>query len=119
MECEIAKIYEATERTARKPYQCRECGGQIAKGERYLNCSGLWDWGYETHKQHLVCADACMLIRDKIENECIPFGYLMEWYGEHKYDLRESRLAPGVPEFRQLMAKVLNRKLQESRHAHR
>lgn len=110
MECALAKIYEATERTARKAYKCCECGCEINKGERYLQCSGLWEWGYESHRQHLVCADACMVIRDKIDNECIPFGYLMEWYGEFRSDIRDNRSVNGVPEFRLLMAKILHRK---------
>lgn len=108
MECELAKVYNAIERTARKEYVCRECGVAIAKGERYLNCSGLWEWGYETHRQHLICAEACELVRDHLnDNECIPFGYLMEWYWEAKWQFKDSRDNEWVMKFRKLMAVIL------------
>jgi hypothetical protein len=109
MECEIDKVYSAVERVARKKHVCCECGVAIDKGEKYLNCSGIWSYGAETNKQHLICAEACEIIRDKIDNECIPFGYLIEWYHDAGMDY-VPRDADGVADFRSLMAKILWRR---------
>jgi hypothetical protein len=86
MECEVPEFYVHKEATARKLHKCCECGTVIEKGEKYFWCVGKWDGHIETHRQHLVCMEACMLIRDEFEGECIAFGALFEWWGEYKWD---------------------------------
>lgn len=108
MECEIAKVYSAVERVARKQHKCCECGVPINKGETYLVCSGIWSFGAESHKQHLICAEACEWIRDASDGECIPFGYLLEWWGDNKWQITKEAEALRI--MRRKMAKVLARR---------
>lgn len=83
MECDIPQFYATETRKARKSYSCCECGANIDVGEEYLICKGKWGGDFQYWRQHLLCAEACMSIRDEFEGECIGFGCLWEWWGEN------------------------------------
>lgn len=106
--CDIEPTFYVTnEQKARKEHPCCECRAPIRKGEVYLECRGKWDGSISTHRQHLLCAEACMLIRDKFEFECIPFGMLKEWVHEWKQEMpAQHRQRPEVIALRSLMAKI-------------
>lgn len=109
MECEIAQCYKTAERIARKQYPCCECGVPIRKGELHTVCSGLWHGKFNTHRQHQACCQACEFIRDEFnDHECIPFGYLMEWWGDNKWQL--SKASEAERKLRSLMAAILWRR---------
>lgn len=112
MTCEVPEFYDTTERKARREHKCCECGMMIHVGEKYLDIVGKWDGEVSQFRQHLRCADACEMIRDTIDGECIPFGYLFDWYGEVPNHTR--RTLP--PAFRSLIASIL-RRCRESREA--
>ncbi len=81
--CEIAEFYHWTEPVARKPHKCCECSAPILKGEKHFYCYGKWSYGTEAFRQHQLCMDACILIRDKMNGgDCIGFGCLMEEFEE-------------------------------------
>lgn len=73
-------VYSESEVVARKEYPCVECCAPILKGERHLRWAGLWDGSWSYGRQHLLCRDACVWIRDALNDECIPFGALHEWW---------------------------------------
>lgn len=104
--CDVyPEMYSTVERTCRKPRECCECNAPIAKGERYLLCTGKWDGKFGSHAQHLLCAEACMYIRDKYQDgECIAFGELHTWCIENgiRHDTKGSPL-------RQMLAKIKRR----------
>lgn len=52
---ESPSIYQETERKARKPHVCYECGSQIFPGERYTVSKGLWEGVFEEYKRCLIC----------------------------------------------------------------
>lgn len=83
-DCEIAQYYTWKERVAIKPHGCCECTAKIQPGEKYLQVNAFWDNMPETYRQHLLCAQACMFVRDAglNDDECIYFGGLKEWYSE-------------------------------------
>lgn len=74
-------VYSEQEVVARKEHGCVECAAAITKGERHLRYSGLWDGQWDNGRQHLLCRDACVWVRDAIlEGECLPFGGLSEFW---------------------------------------
>ncbi len=76
-------FYSWSEPVARKFYPCRECCAPILKGERHFACVGKWEGSVERIRQHLLCCQACELIRDELSNgECVCFGGLMEEFDE-------------------------------------
>jgi hypothetical protein len=90
-------FYREVVRTARKEHACVECSATILPGEQYYDQAGMWDRsvGVDSFRQHLLCRDACVWIRDVMEGECIPFGGLWEWWenegkgwipGEQRWD---------------------------------
>lgn len=78
-------VYREAEVVARKEHPCVECNAPILKGEKHLRYSGCWDGSWGGGRQHLLCRDACVWIRDVLNEECIPFGALFEWWEEHRY----------------------------------
>lgn len=97
-------VYMATEHTARKRHMCCECGDWIEPKERYLRCKGLWDGLWSVYNQHLLCAEACMYVRDKIQDgECLPFGSLSDAYGAYRKPKDKFK------EFRSMLAKIVKR----------
>jgi hypothetical protein len=79
-DCEPAEFYSESYHVARKPHCCAECGTAIMPGERYIACRGKWDGDFDVFKQHLECLHACVAVRKYQDNQCIPFGGLLEWY---------------------------------------
>lgn len=109
MECEIASFYTHEEPVARKEHRCCECRSPINKGERHFRCTGKWGGKIQTFRQHLLCMEACMFVRDHLSDECIPFGELEEFIGEFRRDIRESPRGSDCHKLRQMMARIHRR----------
>ncbi len=83
MECMIPEFYTHSEPIARKQHVCVECCAPILKGEKHFAYRGKWDGQLETGRQHVACMEACMYIRDHMnDGECIGFGSLFNELGE-------------------------------------
>lgn len=109
-ECELPEFYTWSEPVARKEHWCIECAAPILVGERYFRYSGKWYGQLESGQQHLLCMEACILIRDEIEGDCVPFGELMEWFEEYRDDLgKKSDIAKRL---RSLIAQIKQRERQ-------
>lgn len=110
-ECDLddgPKVYSWTEPIAQKEYVCCECKRKILRGQRYFKAEGLWDGQWSTFRQHLICLQACMYVRDNMNGgDCIAFGGLMDYYGDSKDWIVRNKNRPEVKVFRGLMAKVL------------
>lgn len=108
--CEDPVFYSYSEPVARKQYKCCECRAPILEGEKHFCCTGKWDGSIDTYRQHFTCMEACMLIRDEFDGECIPFGSLQEEFqeirGDGWYPKRE-RWKPAWKRLRSLMAQIL------------
>jgi hypothetical protein len=106
MICDLfPSVYRWEEPVARKRHVCVECDAPIVRGEKHFKCFGVWEGDAQTHRQHLLCMEACMMIRDEFEDgECIGFGELMEWFGEmrREYDRDDERWQ----RLRSLMARI-------------
>ena len=101
------KVYSWTEPVARKEYICCECKWKIVPGQQYFKAEGLWDEKWSTFRQHLICLQACMYVRDKLDRECIALGALEEYYEECKDWLITHKKEDKVKIFRDLIAKIL------------
>lgn len=100
-------FYYWTEPVARKPHRCCECRGPIHVGERHFAYRGKWDGGISTGRQHLLCMEACMLVRDELEGECIVFGGLFEWFHDMSgEDWYQSRKADAWKRLRSMLARI-------------
>jgi hypothetical protein len=124
-DCSVPEIYKMDTPTARKSHRCCECGVVINPGEKYVVCSGVWDGEFSSYKQHAICKEACVWIRDEFQDgECFEFGGLMEcyhehavpWYGRHENDkywtaerVQKDKKSSPVKELRHMMAVIFNR----------
>lgn len=104
---EEPEVYSAVDRTARKEHRCCECRVPIVKGEKYVACSGKWDGQFKVLRQHVLCCQACMFIRD-MQGECIPFGSLLQ-------DLPESYLRDLPRALRTMLMQILIRRCAHRR----
>ena len=88
-DCEIPSYYKVTEPVARKTHECCECSAAILPQEKYLQVNACWDGSPDVFRQHQLCAQACMFIRDKgwFDDECLPFGFLNEYLNEYHMDV--------------------------------
>lgn len=83
---------------ARKAHKCKECGREIAAGERYHVDRFVWEGDLHTHK---TCAH-CMVAREWLRDECggFLFGAVEEDLREHcfsgDYPMGLHRLAVGM-----------------------
>ncbi len=83
---------------ARKAHKCKECGREIAAGERYHVDRFVWEGDLHTHK---TCAH-CMVAREWLRDECggFLFGAVEEDLREHcfsgDYTMGLHRLAVGM-----------------------
>jgi hypothetical protein len=112
-ECEIPSFYRADERKARRDYKCCECSATILAGEKYLYCCGQWDGEFNSYYQHLLCAEACMYIRDHLtDGDCIGFGELKEFWSEDKR-MRSDPKHEDVRPLRNILAQILRRSRRE------
>ncbi len=113
--CSLPEFYSHSEPIAKKVHRCCECTAPIDIGEQHFHCCGKWDGDFLTHRQHLACMEACMLIRDAFgDGECVGFGSLMEEWGEMKgeesYFVRNDELAAeNWQKLRNLIAKIKRR----------
>jgi hypothetical protein len=107
--CEIAEFFSYSEPVARKERRCCECTAPILKGEKHFQCFGRWSFGQEGYRQHLVCMEACILIRDSFNGgDCIGFGCLKEEFQEIRAAFSSNDEAMNVlyGKLRSLMAKI-------------
>lgn len=83
-DCEIPSLYRMTEPVARKQHGCVECSAPILPGEKYVHVVAVWGGDFCIEKQHLLCANACRLVRDTgiNDDECVYFGGLKEFWRE-------------------------------------
>ena len=58
---EPSTVWREEERKAAKDHRCSDCGGVIAKGERYLNAASLYDGHWSGAKR---CADCTFLMHE-------------------------------------------------------
>lgn len=87
----VADFYKWSEPIARKEHRCCECNAPILKGEKHFYARGKWEDELSTFRQHLLCCQACMFVRDKLNDyECIPFCMLKDWYAEYARDFRKN-----------------------------
>ncbi len=108
MECEIAEFYNWSEPVARKEHRCCECSAPIRMGEKHFVATGKWDGQLSTFRQHLLCCETSMYVRDKLNGgECICFGGLVEWLEESKWQCDKTHLI--WREFRNKMAAIKRR----------
>ncbi len=108
------QFYAWSEPIARKPHGCCECGAPIEKGERYFRAVGKLDGDFFKATQHLLCAEACMVIRDSKlfwGGECIAFGSLMDHVFEFRLDIRgDAKAGKGdAIKLRSLLARIKRR----------
>ncbi len=109
-DCELVenKFYHWTEPVSRKAYQCCECSAPIQKGERYFKAVARNENGFFTERQHLLCCEACVVVRDEIEMECLPFGMLKDYCHEFRLDHRDAAKKghEGIKKLRRLLARI-------------
>jgi hypothetical protein len=114
-ECDLPEFYDYSEPVARKKHVCCECSAPIDNGEKHFHCVGKWNGDFQTYRQHLLCMEACMLIRDKFnDHECIAFGELQEFFEEltrDQYDRERQRNNESWKRLRSLIARILWREL--------
>lgn len=109
--CELPAFYFTKEITAKKEHICCECKAPILRNEKYLLCKGKWGNSIDLFRQHLLCAEACEFIRDNLNDECVPFGDLFEWFrNESSYKFTKNN--PDSKKIRQLMVKIIRRQRQ-------
>lgn len=77
-------VYGEKEVVARKEHRCVECSAPILKSEKHLRYSGRWDGNWDSGRQHLLCRDACVWVRDQLEDRCLAFGELREWWSDRR-----------------------------------
>lgn len=65
-----AEVYVATTPIARQPHSCNECGGVIAKGEKYERVFGVWCGSASTCKTCQRCIDLRQFVTDHIQCFC-------------------------------------------------
>ncbi len=110
MSCELPTFYSHSEPIARKRHLCCECSAPILPGEKHFRGAGKWDGDFHEHRQHLVCMEACITIRDDFYGgECIGFGCLKEEFDEilcDRWYTERDRYKPSWIKLRHLMAVI-------------
>ena len=82
--CEMPEFYFETHPKARKPQACVECCAPIDVGEVHMRYRGKWGGKIGGGRQHLLCKELCVFIRDEVNlGECIGFGDLHEYCGSY------------------------------------
>lgn len=109
MECELPEFYSYNEPIARKAHVCCECSAPILRGEQHFSCTGKWGGELSSWHQHLLCMEACMFIRDKLNGgDCICFGGLFEWFDEAQWQCDKAH-----PIWRELRSKLASIRRRE------
>ena len=93
---------------ARLSRKC-ECRAPINVGEKHLKFAGLWHGKFDSYRQHMLCRELCMAIRDA--HECLYFGALKHDRGEVRELLADR---PKNPTFRKMFADILRRERAEA-----
>lgn len=107
------QFFSYTEPAARKEHHCCECGGKILVGEKHFQWTGKWDGDVSSGRQHFLCMETCMFIRDEFEGgECIGFGEMWEWYGESKWQTDKNHQS--WQKLRNMIARILIRARKET-----
>lgn len=116
-ECDLPECYSYREPVARKQHRCCECSAPIHKGEKHFVAAGKWDGKFSQYRQHYVCMEACMLLRDKFyDGDCIGFGELYDEFEELKQSSwfrRSDSDKPAWRELRTLIAVIKRRERSE------
>ena len=115
---EEPEFYAEAFYAARKVHECVECDAPIEVGERHLAYSGKWAGEISHGRQHMLCRELCMLIRDEFQDgECIALGDLHEAWHELDWRCRGTGdpWSPTDRKARSLYAKIRARE----RAAHR
>lgn len=108
--CEITPdFFTWSEPVARKEHKCCECSAPIVKGEKHYAGRGKWEGAISVYRQHMLCCEACMWVRDELNDECIPFGSLQEWYGEYRSEILIGRHAEEARELVRMIVKIRRR----------
>lgn len=116
--CELPEFFVWSEPVARKPHQCCECNAPILSGEKHFSCRGSWNGKFACYRQHLVCMEACMMIRDNFGGDCIGFGTLKDEFNEIRADNwypEKDRFKPAWQQLRHLMAVIFWRERSQRR----
>lgn len=104
--CKLPEFFHESYPRAKKQYHCCECSAPILVGEKYGYYFGKWYGSVSTYRQHILCRDACVWIRDKFQSgECLSFGSLKEEYSE--YTARWNIKTPDVKVLRHMMAEII------------
>lgn len=107
--CDLPEFYEWSEPVARKEHRCCECNAPINKGEKHFHARGKWDGAMSSFRQHMLCLEACMFIRDKLNGgDCICFGGLFEWWDDSKSECDKTHFC-----WRQIRQKLAGIKRRE------
>lgn len=99
----MVTMLSQAEPVARKAHKCKECGREIAPGERYHVDRFIWEGELNTHK---VCAH-CMVAREWLSDECGGwlFGVVAMVGGKNKTAIRNAT----PPEFRDILLALARR----------
>lgn len=89
-DCEIPTVYNTSEPKARKVYACCECSAPINIGEKHFHGTGIWEGKFASYRQHLACCEACMVIRQFNDNECIGFGGMKSYASEYRFGIEDA-----------------------------
>lgn len=81
---EHPECYNNREVTARKEYQCCECGKKILPSHKYRYITGKWEGNWDVYKMCAICDE----IIDAFFCEGFLFGYLHEYLWEHVFDFQ-------------------------------
>lgn len=91
--CECPTMYNDEIVTARKPHMCCECGGVIAKGEKYESVSGMWDGRFDRIKTCIPCMEIRKKATEGLQGadccELPAFGELRQYLADGFPDLNE------------------------------
>ena len=86
----IPQYYQEHQRKSRKIHICDECGNEIPIGKMYLECSGIWDNGWETYRLCEQCEKALAFAMnemhqcDLLQDEGPELGNLWNWLLENQ-----------------------------------
>lgn len=108
--CDLPEFYDWSEPVARKVHRCCECDALINKGEKHFHASGKWGGEVSSFRQHLLCMEACMFIRDELNGgDCICFGELREWADESMYSYDRRSPHQDWKKLRSMLAQIKKR----------